>query len=145
MRVKRLPALLLTVFFILALAGSALAQPAQITVEGQGDYFVTGESYPTSIQMAGYNSRDDKLYMTFELETTKAVDVAEVATFGYFIEVFDGDGEEIGNAGTYAAPETVAGAAGAQTASVTNEEIDIAPALTAAFRAVITVKEVTIA
>lgn len=136
---RRVVAVIVVLAFAASLGAVALAQ----TVEGQGDYFVTGESYPTSIQMAGYNSRDGKLYLNFGLETTKTVGGTQTATFKYFVEVFDGAGGVLGTVGSYDAPETVAGGTGATTATVTNKEVGLS-SLTAAYRVVITVKEVTI-
>jgi len=140
---RRVVAVIVVLAFAASLGAVALAQPAQLTVEGQGDYFVTGESYPKSIQMAGYNSRDDKLYLNFGLETTKTVETTQTATFNYFVEVFDGNGAVLGTVGSYIAPLTAAGSAGVKTATVTNKEVGLS-SLTAAYRTVITVKEVTI-
>jgi hypothetical protein len=136
---RRVVAVIVVLAFAASLGAVALAQ----TVEGQGDYFVTGESYPTSIQMAGYNSRDGKLYLNFDLETTKTVGTTQTATFKYFVEVFDGNGAVLGTVGSYDVPETAAGIAGATTATVTNKEVGLS-SFTAAYRTVITVKEVTI-
>lgn len=142
---RRVVAVVAGLVFAASFAAVALAQgPAQYTVEGQGDYFVTGESYPARIQMAGYNSRDKKLYLNFDLETTKAVGTDQTATFKYFVEVFDGNGAVLGTVGSYDSPVTVAGSAGEDTATVTNKEAGLGSPLTAAYRAVITVKEVTI-
>ena len=57
--------LILTLVFVLSIGSIALANPVpeQKTVEGQGDYFVTGEAFPTSIQMAGCNVRDAEIYL----------------------------------------------------------------------------------
>ena len=131
--------------FAAGLSSFALAQtPAQLTVEGQGDYFVTGESYPTKIQVAGYDSRAKKLYLNFDLETTKTVEPTQTATFNYFVEVFNGSGTVLGTVGSYDQPQTASGSAGATTATVTNKEVGLSSALTSAYRVVITVKEVTI-
>lgn len=136
--------LVLAVALILSLSICSIVLATTTTVEGQGNYFVTGESYPTSIQMAGYNSRDKKLYMNLDLKTTKTVGSTQTASFHYFIEVFDGGGGVLGTAGSFDIPETVSGIAGADTATVTNKEVVLANVLTAAYRTVITVKEVVV-
>lgn len=136
---RRVVAVIVLLAFAASLGAVALAQ----TVEGQGDYFVTGESYPTSIQMAGYSSRDKKLYLNFGLKTDKTVGAGQIATFNYFVEVFDGNGAVLGTVGSYDVPVTAGGSAGATTATVTNKEV-VLSSLTAAYRTVITVKEVTI-
>ncbi len=144
-KTKKGLALGLALLMTLSICSAALATPEQKTVEGQGDYFVTGESYPTAIQMAGYNSRDKILYTNFDLETTKTVEVEETAEFKYFIEVFNNNGEVLGTAGSFAEPEAKSGNAGENTATVTNKEVVLAPDdLTAGYRSVITVKEVDI-
>lgn len=139
-------AVMVALVFAAGLSSFALAQtsPAQLIVEGQGDYFVTGESYPTRIQMAGYSSRDNKLYLNFDLETTKSG--TGRATFKYFVEVFDGDGAVLGTVGSYNVPVEASGTEqNPKTATVTNKEVDLGSnSLTAAYRVVITVKEVTI-
>lgn len=113
-------------------------------MEGRANYFVAGESYPTKVQVAGYDSRDNKLYFNFDLETTKTVGSTQTATFSYFVEVFDGGGAVLGTVGSYGTPETVAGSTGAKTATVTNKEVGLTGPLTAAYGAIVTVKEVTL-
>lgn len=120
------------------------SQPSNMTIEGEDSYFVTGESYPTTIQVAGYNSRDNLLYINSDFETTKTVQAGETATFSYYIEVFDSSGAELGTLGSYATPETVPAAVGATTVSVTNEAVTLTGALTAGNRTIVTIKGVAI-
>lgn len=141
---RRIAGIIVGVVFAASLSVLAFAQPAQYTVEGQGDYFVTGESYPTRIQLAGYNSRDQKLYLNFDLETTKTVGATQTATFNYFVEVFDGNGVALGTVGSYNAPVTAASSTGAKTTTVANKEVSLGSDLTVAYRVVITVKDVII-
>lgn len=127
---------------IVALAGD----PAQQYAEGVGNYFVTGESYPTSIIIAGYNARDQKLYLNLEFETTKntivPVEPTETVTFNYYVQVLDGQGVLLGNIGTDAAPTTTE-ATGQATAEAINKEISLTSSLTTQFRTVVTVQSVT--
>lgn len=120
------------------------ADPESTTVEGVGNYYVTGESYPTVITLAGYNSRDKEMYNNLTFETTKTVTAGQTATFNYYVEIFDAAGNKIGNVGTETTPETVAGAAGATTASVNNKEITLSASLTSQFKIVAIVTSVTI-
>ncbi len=120
------------------------AEPINITVEGEGNYFVTGESYPTMIQIAGYNSRDNKLYINSDFVTNKTVEAAEAATFNYYIEIFNGLGTELGNLGSYDVPDEAIAAVGETTVSIVNEEISLTSPLTAENRTVITIKSVII-
>lgn len=108
-------------------------------MEGQGYLFVTGESFPTLIQVAGYNSRDRQLYLNIDFETTKTVNANQTATFRYVVEVFDMNSNVIGNLKT-----SVQGGAGAQTASVRSLPVSIAPPLPAHYR-VVTVTSVEVA
>lgn len=121
------------------------AQPAEQTVEGSGNYFVTGESYPTQIRLVGYNSRDNKLYLNLQLETTKTVATGQVVTFNYFVDIFNDSAVALGNLGSYDTPEQISGSAGQQTVSVTNKEITLSGNLTAEYRIVAQVKSTTIA
>lgn len=120
------------------------ADPEEVTVEGIGNYFVTGESYPTDITFSGYNSRDTLLYTNIAFETTKTVDAGKVATFSYYVEVYDTNGALIGGVGNATTPETVAGAAGATTASVANKLLTLTSALTAQYKVVVIVTSVAI-
>ncbi len=121
------------------------AEPADTTVEGVGNYYVTGESYPSIITLAGYNSRDNILYNNLTMETTKAVTTGNVATFSYYIEVFNASGENIGGVGSADTPETVTGADGATTVAVSNKAIALTDNLTAQFNVVVVVTSVTVA
>lgn len=119
--------------------------PANITIEGNSNLIVTGESYATNIQLAGYNSRNKKFYTNFAAETTKAVATGSIATFKYDINVFDGTSVLLGNLGSYTAPQTIAAAAGSQTVQVNNQVLTLASPLTSEFKEVINIDSVTIA
>lgn len=140
---KLLTAAVLSLTMILPLTAYS-AEPADTTVEGVGNYFVTGESYPTIITLTGYNSRDKIMYNNLTMETTKLVNAGSTATFHYYIEVYDADGGLIGNTGTAAVPETVTGADGATSVVIGNKAISLSGILTSQFKVVVTVTEVTI-
>ncbi|MDO9574019.1 MAG: hypothetical protein Q7I94_03405 [Candidatus Contubernalis sp.] len=131
------------VFIIIFLIVLCVTFMAQDTVVGEGSYVVTGESYPTSIQTAGYNSKDSRLYVNFQLYTEKEVGPEEKAVFYYFVEVFDGHGNELGRAGDYSSPLSTTGEKGSQEVTVINLEI-VLQELKKAFRVVVTVKEVIV-
>ncbi|HEY8805305.1 MAG TPA: ice-binding family protein [Clostridium sp.] len=114
------------------------------TVEGFSYYFVTGESYASNIQFAGYNSRDKKVYTNLTAETTKTVAAGKVATFDYEINVFDGTSKLLGNLGSYGTPQTIEVAAGSQTVKENNQVVTLSSPLTAQFREVVTIDSVTI-
>ena len=122
-------------------ATTALAAPAQNTVEGEGTHFVTGESFPSKLQVSGYNSRDNKLYLNIDLTTTKSV-IGKTPTFNYYIDVFDNNGVLLGNAGNTTIPESKIGTSGVSTESVLNKEVILSSSLTAAYQAVVTVDHV---
>jgi hypothetical protein len=118
------------------------------TVEGQTTYFSTGKAYADKTVIAGYNARDKKLYVNYDLVTdsvTNPVPAGEKATFNYYINVFDKDSVATGNLGTDASPLQETTAVDQNTVSVANKEITFADPLPHAFRIVITVKEVTFA
>lgn len=135
--------LIITVMFLLSTITIAGAAPCNETVEGEGNHFVTGGAYPADIYVTGYDVTNNKLYVNFTLETTTSVDVAETATFNYYVEIFDDSASNIGNDGTYESSSTVAGNAGDESKTVTNKEISVGT-LTAEYRLLITVKSVSI-
>ena len=114
--------LALSLMLTFNIATIVLAAPAQTTVEGEGTHFVTGESFPSKLQVSGYNSRDTKLYLNIELTTTKPV-TGKTPTFNYFIDVFDNNGAVLGSAGNITTPETKAGTSGVSTVNVINKEV----------------------
>jgi hypothetical protein len=114
------------------------------TVEGQSTHFSTGESYANNVILTGYNSRDKKLYLNYDLVTTRTVAAGEVATFNYNIKVFNNLSSEIGSyASDAGSPESTT--AGANTLGVTNREITLSAALPDSFRVIITVNSVSVA
>lgn len=122
----------------------AAGTPFNQTVEGSSNYFVTGESFATNIQLAGYNSQDQKFYTNLTAETTKIIAAGGVATFNYDINVFDGTSISIGNLGSYAIPQTIVAAADSQTVQANNKVVTLASPLTAQFTTVVTIDSVTI-
>ncbi|MBU3177213.1 hypothetical protein KPL47_12725 [Clostridium estertheticum] len=133
---------LLSVLFNTTIAFAAA--PFNQTVEGNSNYFVTGESFASNIQLAGYNSRDKAFYTNFNAQTTKPVAVGSVATFNYEISVFDGTSISLGNLGSYAIPQTIIAAAGSQSVQANNKIVTLSSPLTAQFVAVVTIDSVTI-
>lgn len=130
--------LILTLVFLLSMYSYALAdpEPMQRSVDGQGDYFVTGDAFPTDIQIAGYDSRDKELYINFEVAPT----VGAIDGFVYVLQTFDSAGNQIGNVGTFDATEVVA-----EGYEVTNENFVISgDGLPAHYRVVITITDHTI-
>ena len=99
----------------------ALAVPFNQTVEGSSNYLVTGESYASNIQLAGYDSTNNKFYTNLTAETTKTISAGGVATFNYEINVFDGTSTPLGNLGSYATPQTIVAAADSQTVQANNK------------------------
>ncbi|TYO96466.1 hypothetical protein [Desulfallas thermosapovorans] len=144
---KYLLVLITTLMLLFASVSGVWAQdPAQNSYEGEGFHFISGESFPTAIQVAGYDQKTKRYYLNYTLHTTKDVGVSETATFSYVIEVFDENGAQIGNLGTFDTPETATGEVGSSDASVENSEITIAdPGLPAAYRVVITIVETAVA
>lgn len=145
MKKNKFFAIMLSMFLIAFINFSNVsAEPYNVTIEGQGNNFVTGESYAEDITFTGFNVRDSKYYINYDLVTEKAV--TTTADFDYFIELYNDSSSLIGNDGSYAAPTTGTTTEGADsdTLSVTNKEITLTDTLTAEYRLIITVKSVTI-
>ncbi|MCB2293652.1 hypothetical protein LGK95_08960 [Clostridium algoriphilum] len=119
--------------------------PFNQTVEGNSNYIVTGESYATNIQLAGYDSRNNKFYTNLTAETTKTIAVGGVATFNYEINVFDGTSTTLGNLGSYETPQTIVAAADSTTVQANNKIVTLSSPLTAQFSTVVTIDSTTIA
>jgi hypothetical protein len=144
---KLIRKLAITMLFLPIIFGTTIvfaATPFNQTVEGSNNYVVTVESYATNIQLAGYNSRDQKFYTNLTAETTKPVSVGAVATFNYEINVFDGTSTSLGNLGSYTIPQTIIAAADSQTVQANNKVITLASPLTAQFTTVLTIDSDTI-
>ena len=118
--------------------------PEQKTVEGQGYYYITGESYPTTIAITGYNSRDKIMYVNVELETTKSIPVNNVADFYYLIEVYDPMSILMGSVGSHDIPMKKSAVIGEKTVQIPNHVINLSMPLPAQNRIVVTVTEVDI-
>ena len=144
---KRIKYVIASAVLAISLLSSTVAlaagTPGNVTVEGNATYFVTGESFASSITFAGYNSRDKKMYVNFTAETTKIV-TALTPTFNYDINVFDGTSTSLGNLGSYAVPETLEGTLAASTAQATNKDVVLDTPLTANYSLVVTIDTVTL-
>jgi hypothetical protein len=127
-----------------AVTSSTVTAKAILEIEGQGDYQVTGSSYPTNIQIAGYNIRDNNLYINFNFKTTYSVVGTKTATFHYFIEIFDINSKVIGRNGNMTSPLSIKGPLGSQTASVDNHIVSLRAPLSPHYRVVITIVNVFI-
>src|SRR5659263_78023 len=111
--------------------------PFNQTVEGNSNYIVTGKSYATNIQLAGYDSTNNKFYTNMTAETTKTISAGGVATFNYEINVFDGTSTSLGNLGSYATPQTIVAAADSKTVQANNQVVTLSSPLTAQFSTVV--------
>lgn len=100
---------------------------------------VTGESYPTCIQIAGYDSRAKKLYLNIVRKTIRTIPENKKPKFDYFVEVFGGVGVALGTKGSYTSLEKVTEAVNTNTATVTNLDVLLPTGLTAAYHVVVTV------
>ncbi|WP_409252677.1 lamin tail domain-containing protein [Bacillus sp. SCS-153A] len=110
-------------------------------LEGLQTYVSTGTSYPTLIEMTGYNTRDKKLHLNSTLHTQ--VDVTgKTATFHYFIKVYDGESNTIGKMGDLTTPVSITAAPGANNVELNNIEVLLSQGLPAAYRIVIVVERV---
>lgn len=113
--------------------------PEETILEGTGEMIITGESYPSNIQIAGYNSRDNMLFINFTLETVKSVNGGQRVTFSYYIEVFNSSSIMIGNLGTLESPIMSIGSLGSKITTVNDEKITLLNGLTEEHRVVINV------
>ncbi|RBP40272.1 hypothetical protein [Garciella nitratireducens] len=141
---KILVSLSILIAFLLLTIPTVGAQPAQNSYEGEGFHTVTGESYPTNINVSGYDVKAGEYHLNFALETTKTVGADQAVTFSYVVEAFDGEGNSIGNLGTFDTPQTVAGDTAATTATIEDAVMNIS-SLPAGYRLVVTVTETAIA
>jgi hypothetical protein len=112
-------------------------------IEGLTNYTSTGTSYPTVIEMSGYNTRAQKLYVNSTLHTENDV-TGKTATFYYFIKVYDGNGNTLGNLGDLNTPLSVTGNAGEKGVDIRNLEIPLSQGLTSSFRIVVIIKSVNV-
>lgn len=138
--------ILVVTFMLMSISWHSLPANAiyDITIEGDSTRFSTGESYPNNIKMAGYDAVSKNLYLNYDLVTTKTVAALEIATFQYYVDVFNDSSGALGNLGTYAVPQSVDGAAASQTKSVMDSGLTLSTDLPAAYRVVVTVKNVQV-
>lgn len=115
----------------------AAPAPENQTVEGEGNHFVTGESFPSSINVVGYDVTNNKYYLNFTLTTTKTTP----ATVEYYIDVFNEAGTKLETDGDYSATTTAA--MSGQTLDIKNKVVSLTGPLTAKYSLIITVKKVT--
>jgi len=110
-KLKLLSVFVVALMLILAPASVTWAQdePAQNSYEGEGFHFISGESFPTDIQAAGYDQKNRTYYLNYTLHTTKVVNPGSTAIFNYVIEVFDDNGATIGSLGSFEEPQQVVG------------------------------------
>lgn len=113
--------------------------PEEIILEGTGEIVITGESYPSNIQLAGYNSRENVLFINFTLETIKTVNEDQRATFSYYIEIFNSSSIMIGNLGTLESPIMSIGNLGSKITVINDKNIILSNSLTESYRVVINV------
>ena len=128
-----------TAFTLLLIATTSsvkAAAPDNKTVEGEGNHFVTGQSYPSAITVVGYDVINDKYYLNFTLTTTKTTPT----DVNYFIDIFKDDGNRIGNIGDYENPEPAPMTTASLT--ITNKVVTLSEDLTAKYSLIITVKSV---
>ncbi|OEF97367.1 hypothetical protein [Desulfuribacillus alkaliarsenatis] len=119
------------------------ATPFNETVEGAGNYFILGTSYPTSIQIAGYDARADMIYLNFRLETTKSIGINETPTFYYFVEIFDNESRLLANLGSFSdLEEAPAYEAGNDFVSLEHINLQLSSPLTTSYRVVVTVESI---
>ena len=116
----------------------AQAQPEQETNNGVGYVTYTGDAYPTSIVDAGYDAEGQKMWLNIDFEATTAPTANMAWNWSYTVEIFDTNSNLIGSKTGY-----VVGAANATTASVTNLDVTLTSTLTAEFRIVVTVTDLT--
>lgn len=126
------------------ITSNTLVIKATMEIEGQGNYTVTGNSYPTQIQKSGFDVRSGTMYLNIELETNYTVGSSERATFYYFIEIFNGTGELIGNWGSIVSPKQVTGDLNSQISELKNIAISVPTNLPAENRTVVTIESVNI-
>lgn len=113
-------------------------------IEGEGFFFVSGESYPDNIQIAGYNSTCKYIYVNIQFSTIKSVEAFQSAYFYYFIEVFNNSGTKIGELGSFDLPIVLNSSKGSKVAAAINQGIPITEQLNESYRIVVTVKSVLI-
>jgi hypothetical protein len=111
------------------------------TIEGSQEYTSTGTSYPTDIEMAGYNTRDKLLFLNSRLITNKNT-TGKTPTFYYFISIFDQNSNVIGTLGDYDNPMSIVGTLNEPSVELTNEIITLNTDLTKAYRILIVIKSV---
>lgn len=105
------------------------ANTNNVTVEGDSTRFVTGDAYTTLIEVAGYDSKNQQLFLNLGFTSNDNTDTS----LTYSVKVFNGTSEIIGQP---LLSSSITGSAGVFKASPT---LDI-PGLTAAYRIVVTVE-----
>ena len=76
-----------------------------------------------------------------EFTTTRTV-TGKTPTFNYYINIFDGNGSLLGNAGNITTPEANVGTMATATTTIANKEIILTTPLSAAYRTIVTIDSV---
>ena len=130
--------LLIAAILTIALTSPVKAQePAQETYNGVGSVTYTGDAYPTSIVLAGYDVEGSRIWLNIVFYTTNTL-TNEKGNWTYKVEIFDATSNLIGSYEAY-----VIGDVNATTVSVADLEISLTTTLTAEFKIVVTVTDFT--
>jgi hypothetical protein len=124
-------------------SSNMLTIQSMIDIEGLGNYNVKGNAYPSIIEMTGYNSKKRQLHFDISLHTD--LDVTDkVATFHYYIKVYNENGIEIGNIGDINSATSITAASGVQDVNLYNQVITLNQDLPNSYRIVAIVESITI-
>ena len=115
-----------------------------IPLDGYINYYATGQSYPTAVEISGYNMINKTLYLNSNLVTTRTVSSNQKVTFYFYTNIFDGNGISLGSNGSYSNPNSITGAVSQNNANVINKQIALNSLLTTAYRITIVVTSVSI-
>lgn len=111
-------------------------------IEGYGSFAVSGHSYPSKIEMTGYQARSRELHLSTTLQTELNV-TGKTAIFHYFITVFDSQGDEIGSLGDYTSPLAASAPTGVNRLEINHLSIPLAVDLPNLYRIVVTVSKLS--
>lgn len=124
-------------------SGSETSNPMTVKalkeVEDLNRFTVSGDSYPLSISMTGYNAREKELHLKAVLHTEADVG-AQTVTFEYFVVILDQLGQPIGNLGTYENPLKIRAPAGVPSVELKNLVLSVPQGLPKTYKIIILVK-----